>query len=449
MPFEEGLVALNSCSPFLPLRAVMATTTVTPGCSTGTATMGGATVIGTSGFGKSRNWWRLNPELKKFEIRRSIRSSRYLLEKPKRRERRIMPKRAGHLFEKYVKFSNFNLALHEAATNKKRRKSVQRCFSNISGAYDGLLKIKKCTGEYVEKVVVDPSSEKVRRVLIPKFYPYQIIHHMIVNVCYPILFRGAYQFSCGSIVDKGGLYASEYIRRALVKDPKNTRYFVKLDVRHFYDSVDHKILKDSFRRVIKDEKFLSLMDSVVDSVPGEKGLPIGNYTSQIFANYYLQRFDHFVKEDLKIPYYIRYMDDMVLIGPNKRVLEKDVVSIKKYLLDNLLLSTHGNEQVVPVSYNDSNGHNHGQFIDLCGYRHYRGHTTIRRRDFKRVRRCVIRVVRWLNSQSHIPIEMLRRLFSYWGMLVHTDSEKFRNENLNDGQISFLKSLISKGAKQYA
>lgn len=344
-------------------------------------------------------------------------------------------KRAGHLYERYVDRHNFEVALVNASKKKMKRKSVVYCYEHKDEVYHRILETTNCSGDYVRKTIRDVSSGKVRNILIPRFEPYQIMHHMIVNVAYPYLFRGAYRYSCGSIKDKGGLYASQYLHRSLSEDIKGTKWYCKLDIRHFYDNVDHARLKAKFRRVIKDSRFLALMDSVVDSVEGGKGLPIGNYTSQIFANYFLQDLDHYIKDTLKVPYYLRYMDDIILLDSNKRKLERKVKQVKDFLKKEGL-ETHGNEQVLEIGSNGDGGN----FIDFVGYRHYRGTTTIRRRNFKRIRRCVIRCIRWI---GHVPLFYLRRLFSYWGLIVHSDSWGFRSKYGLESALGALRIELKK------
>ena len=123
--------------------------------------------------------------------------------------------------------------------------------------------------------------------------------------------------------------ATKYIEKILVRDRKNTKYCLKLDVKKFYPSIDKEILKRKFRRKIKERETLELIDKIIDS--SEEGLPIGNFTSQWFANFYLQDLDHYIKEQLKAPYYIRYMDDMIIFHRNKKELHKVKDKIEEYL----------------------------------------------------------------------------------------------------------------------
>lgn len=128
------------------------------------------------------------------------------------------------------------------------------------------------------------------------------------------------------------------LKRDLRKTRGNneTQYCLKLDITKFYPSIDHNILKSIISRKIKDTKVLEILYEIIDSVNGingiyGKGVPIGNYLSQYFANLYLTGFDHWCKEELKCRYYYRYADDIVILGESKAHLRNVLVAIKLYL----------------------------------------------------------------------------------------------------------------------
>lgn len=154
-----------------------------------------------------------------------------------------------------------------------------------------------------------------------------------MNKIEPLFMRGMYDLCCASIKNRGIHRGMNFLKNILVKDRKYTKYCLKLDVKKFYPSIDKDILKAKFRKIIKDKDVLYLLDQIVDS--SNEGVPIGNFTSQWFANYYLQDLDHYIKEELKVKYYIRYMDDMVLFSNNKKELRKC-----KYAIDGFLAREH-------------------------------------------------------------------------------------------------------------
>jgi len=142
---------------------------------------------------------------------------------------------------------------------------------------------------------------------------------------------------------------------------------LKLDIKKFYPNVDHEILKQLLRRKIKDSDLLWLLDEIIDSADG---LPIGNYLSQYFANFYLTYFDHWIKEKKQVRYYFRYADDLVFLSSNKSDLHQLLYEIKNYLSNRLKLTVKENYQLFPVQ---------ARGIDFIGYIFYHTHTLLRKR----------------------------------------------------------------------
>jgi hypothetical protein len=162
---------------------------------------------------------------------------------------------------------------------------------------------------------------------------------------------------------------------------RKRRYFLKLDVDKFFDSVDHEVLKGLLRTRVKDPDLLWLADRFIDhpvpwAAPG-KGLPIGNLTSQHFANFYLSGLDHFVKERLRIPAYLRYMDDMVLLADEKLALWRARDAVQAFLNEGLRLSLNdGATLLAPI----------GQGLPFLGFRVFPGVVRIDRRGWRRFRK---------------------------------------------------------------
>lgn len=129
------------------------------------------------------------------------------------------------------------------------------------------------------------------------------------------------------------------LKKALKSDPEGTKYCLKLDIKKFYPSINHDILKQIIRYKIKDEELLQLLDEIIDSA---EGVPIGNYLSQFFANLYLAYFDHWIKEILKVIYYFRYCDDITILGSSKEELHEYFLKIQEYLEVNLKLQVKPN-----------------------------------------------------------------------------------------------------------
>lgn len=174
----------------------------------------------------------------------------------------------------------------------------------------------------------------------------QTFHWVLILAISPVITRGMVPHTCASIPGRGAHYGKKFIIRWL-QDEKNTKYCAKIDISQFYRSIDQEAAKKEFRRYIADDTALWLIDIIIDSYP--VGLPIGTYTSQWFANWILQRLDHYIKEVLHVPYDMRYMDDMTMFAGNKKTLHKDIDAVNEFL-EPFGLHLKGNWQVFRVDH---------------------------------------------------------------------------------------------------
>lgn len=296
--------------------------------------------------------------------------------------------RVGYLFEKIVSMENLKNAVLHATKGKKKRKNVQRFLENedqkllqlqkhlLDGSY-------KCM-PYTIKTITDRGSGKVREIAVPKFYPDQIVQWAVMLQVERVLKKGMYEYSCASIRGKGLMYGFRKVKRVINEDKKNTKYCLSMDVRKFYPSINQDILMQKLRRKIKDEKTLNLLEKIVRSVPS--GVPIGNYTSQWFANFYLTDLDHFIKEKLHVKYYVRYMDDLLCMGSNKRKLHQVRKAIDAFLAGEKLC-VKPNWQVYKLAGSKTSG----RAIDFLGYQFFEGFIRLRGRTFLRATRRINRI----------------------------------------------------------
>jgi retron-type reverse transcriptase len=209
----------------------------------------------------------------------------------------------------------------------------------------------------------------------------RVVHHAVCSVLEPIFERSFISDTYACRKDKGTLRAVKHAQLFC----RRYRYFLKLDVHKFFDSVDHDILKAQLRRKVRDEDLLRLLDVFIDHpVPWTetgKGIPIGNLTSQHFANFYLSGLDHFIKEYLRIEGYIRYMDDQVLFADEKDTLWDAAERIKRYLQKKLRLIIKTNSVLLaPVS----------QGLPFLGFRIFPSVMRICRQGWRRFRKKVTR-----------------------------------------------------------
>ncbi len=244
-------------------------------------------------------------------------------------------KRAGNLYPSIADRDNLHEAFCKAAKGKRKRPDVVEFQRNY---YDNietmLLQLRACEpdiGHYRYFTVRDP---KVRRICAASF-PERVLHHAVMNVCEPVLEKYAIFDSYACRKEKGPQRAVKRARKFSRKHP----WYLQLDIRKYFDSIDHFTAMKLLCRRIKDDDVLILFQKILDTyytVPG-KGMPIGNLISQHLANFYLGPFDHWVKEELKIKGYLRYMDDAVLFASRKDRLKELMPRIRDYLRENLRL----------------------------------------------------------------------------------------------------------------
>lgn len=258
-------------------------------------------------------------------------------------------------------------------------------------------------------------GRKIREIYRLPYYPDRIVHHAIMNVVEGIWMKTLIRDTYQSLPGRGVHLAAGRIRQALNKDPNGTQYCLKIDVRKFYPSVDNEIMKKIVRKKIKDPDLLWLLDEIIDST---KGLPIGNYVSQIFGNLYLSEFDHWIKETKKVKHYFRYCDDLVFFGSDKVGLHELRRLVDEYLRVNLKIEIKPNWQVFPV---DVRG------VDVVGYRFFRTHTLLRRSIADGFRKKVRKIER--NWRRMEPSKIINGLMSYHGWMKYADCAGLRRAYL--------------------
>ncbi len=335
-------------------------------------------------------------------------------------------KRTGNIYEKITQLGNIESAIMKASKGKKGRKSVEKVLDSptyYAMQIQKMLKDKTYKpSPYIEMKIQDGVRKKERIIFKPCFYPDQCIHWALMLHLEPILMKKMYHWNCASIKGRGLHHGMRHLKRILVDDRKYTKYCLKLDVKKFYPSIDKEILKNKFRRILKDKDVLWLIDSIVDSA--EEGVPIGNYTSQWFANFYLTDLDKYIKEELKVKYYIRYMDDMVLFSNNKKELHKIKDKIELFLNNELHLRLKENWQLFKTE---------SRPLDFLGYRFYRGYTTLRRSNFLRIKRRIKKIYKKDSLNFHDACAVL----SYNGWIVHSNGYNYTQKYMKP-YINFAK-----------
>lgn len=306
-------------------------------------------------------------------------------------------KRKGNLYNQIISVENLTVAAANAQKGKSQQYGVilynKNPEYNIDQLHETLITKDYKTSQYSTFTIREPKEREIFRL---PFYPDRIVHHAIMNVLKPI-FVSTFTVDSYSCIEGKGIHAASNNLKKALKDVAGTKYCLKLDIKKFYPNIDHGILKTLLRKKIKDQDLLNLLEEIIDSAPG---VPIGNYLSQYFANFYLTYFDHWIKEQKAVKYYFRYADDIVILMDNKEDLHRILSEIKEYLSTNLKLTVKGNYQVFEV---DDRG------IDFVGYVHFHGYTLLRKSIKQRLARAL-----WKNKPSE-------SINAYLGWILHCDS----------------------------
>lgn len=312
-------------------------------------------------------------------------------------------RRIGNLYQRIISIENLILSDKKASKGKQNQYGVKvhRLIQdeNILKLHESLKGKTHKTSPYTIFKIYEPKERDVYRL---PYYPDRITHHAILNILEPI-FVSVFTNDTYSCIKGKGIHAAANSVKESLKDVDNTKYALKLDVKKFYPNIDHDILKKLLRRKIKDNDLLDMLDEIIESAVG---VPIGNYLSQYFANFYLTYFDHWIKENKAVKYYFRYADDIVILSDSKPYLHDILFEIKKYLSDNLKLIVKDNYQIFPV---DSRG------LDFVGYRFYHSHTMLR----KGIKKRFIRMLAHDKNDKSIA--------SYNGWLKHANCINLKNK----------------------
>jgi len=314
-------------------------------------------------------------------------------------------KRVGNLYEKIYDMDNLILADKKARKGKAGSYGIwlhdKNRQANLVELHDRLKNKTYQTSKY--NVFTITQRGKEREIYQLPYFPDRICHHAIMNVLEPVWMKVFTNDTYSCIKKRGVHLAARRIRKVLADKNTETQYCLKLDIRKYYPSINHEVLKEILRYKIKDKDLLYLLDEIIDSAPG---VPIGNYLSQFFANIYLAYFDHWIKEEIHVKYYYRYCDDMVMLANNKEYLHKLRSLIKVYLLKNLDLQLKSNYQVFPVSVRG---------IDFLGYVFYSDHIMLR----KSIKKAFARKIKTIKDRGD-KINMVD-IAGYWGWAKHCNS----------------------------
>lgn len=319
-------------------------------------------------------------------------------------------KRIGYLFEKVCDMDNLRMAEANAGTGKGSRQEVAQfrdnLEQNLADIRAQLVNRTYHTSQYTCFIKHEPKERVIYKLPYRDRVVQWAIMQVLVDIWTPIFTRDTY--AC--IKGRGVHSLLQRLRKELRNDPDGTKYCYKIDIRKFYPSITHSILKEVVRQRIKDPALLWLLDDIIDSADG---VPIGNYISQYFANLYLAELDHIVKEQWGVKYYYRYADDIVVLSDSKEFLHGIHTKMVQYLAEHRRLELKPNYQFFPVE---------ARGIDFIGY--VTRHTYCRAR--KRNKKALCKIVAKLRHKGLTGEEIRLRVASRLGFIVHADSKHLIN-----------------------
>lgn len=322
-------------------------------------------------------------------------------------------------FEDVISYESLYRAHRRARLGKRHKKEVVEFELDLSKNlwelhYD--LKYNRYEiGGYHKFMIYDPKEREIQAIS----YRDRVVQHALCDNYLTPLLESKYIYDNSACrKNKGTHFAldrlSKFMREFHNKYGKEG-YFVKLDMAKYFNSIDHGVLKQKLRRVVGDDKILALCEKVIDSYNFEsgKGLPMGNQSSQNFALLYLNEFDHFMKEQMGVKYYVRYMDDIVMIVRD-RAFARELIWRAKAILEPHLIKLNHKSQIIPFS----NG------VIFLGWKMFYGGGKVVRKVKKQLKTRILQKIRGKICDRGCDIQA--SIVSYRGMLLHGDAVGFFN-----------------------
>ena len=369
-------------------------------------------------------------------------------------------KRFGNLYQQICSMEN----LQKAHKNAKKGKGWYAEVKIVDADLEDYLKTLQemfvnhtyHTSEYTR--FTKKENGKEREIYKLPFFPDRIAQWAIMQVVEPYLIRNMTKFTYSAIPKRGIHAALHDVQEAMRKDVCGCQYCYKFDVRKYYPSINHDILKQKFRRVFKDEELLWILDEIIDSIStaniedmrsiwlldedidAETGIPIGNYLSQYCGNFYLSSFDHWIREEKKVKHEFRYMDDVTIFGETKEQLHDLRHDVEDYFRQELKLRIKDNWQIFPT---------YVRGVDFVGYRSFLEFTLLRKSSCNTFKNKMLVIQKKTKDGQLMNYSEWCAINSYKGWLKHCDSyrlqQKYLVPVLGDAD-RYYQEIIKKGGK---
>lgn len=323
-----------------------------------------------------------------------------------------MKKQFAKTYEEIISLENLFAAWQEFVRGKKNKKDVQEfkagLADNILQLHEELANFSYVHGGYEAFNISDPKPRNIHKAIVRD----RVLHHLLYKELYPY-FDAKFIYDSYSCRENKGVHRAlnrfNYFAGKISKNYSRTCYVLKCDIKKFFASVDHKILIKILKRHIEDQDIIDLITKVISSFYSNRpdvGLPLGNLTSQLLVNIYMHEFDMYVKQELRIKYYIRYADDFIILADNKEYLNSLLLKISKFLSEKLKLTLHEHKVYIKT---------YASGLDFLGWVHFPYYRQLR----TTTKRKIIRKLKGYTKKETI--------ISYRGLLSHGNTYKLKRQ----------------------
>ena len=344
-----------------------------------------------------------------------------------------MPHTIRNEFDKHLTIKAL-LDAHERACKTKRYSREVLKFeidleTNIVNLYKKLKNGTYKMGKYRTFKIYEPKERVIRALpYVDRIVHQWYIHEFIKPYVVPRFISDSYACIEGKGTHKAVDKAQEYMQK--MKNKYSTYYIVKCDIKGFFYNIDKDVLYNILKKFIKDEKLLALTYEFIYNDGEEVGLPIGNYTSQFFANIYMNELDHYIKERLKVKYYVRYMDDFIMFVRTKEDAKKVLFDVSKYVMEVLHLELNNKSRYYPNKMG----------LDFCGFRIYESYRLLRKRSIKKIKR---KVRRWNMLYERGLLDLDKTVLEWNSWLAHSSHGKCYKLQMNIYNKIIFKEYLKK------
>ncbi|MBI3035680.1 group II intron reverse transcriptase domain-containing protein [Candidatus Woesearchaeota archaeon] len=332
-------------------------------------------------------------------------------------------KRYGNLYEKLCSFENLECAFRKARKHKTTKDYVIEFEKNLEENLL-LLRSELLLHSYKPQplktfILRDPKTRKISK----SAFRDRVVHHALCNIIEPIFEKQFIYDSYANRKGKGTLKAVErfdFFKRKISNNNTRACYILKADIRHYFETVSHETLLSIIRNKIKDEIIIRLIKTILQNYKigrrGNLGMPLGNLTSQFFANVYLNELDQFIKNELKVEYYIRYVDDFVILHENHKNLEKYKEATNKFLTQNLKIELHPEKsKIIRLD----------RGINLLGYRVFYYYKLLRKSNIRKFEKKFNQKMELYRNGEIIYEDIINSLRGWLGYAMWANTYKLR------------------------